>query len=104
MLRAYAGLRPLTPDSLPIVGKAPGIENLILACGHSRTGASLSLVTGKIVSELLLNGESSLDISPWSLDRFEGKTFQELTDDERERIKEALRDIGVLYGNKIKKH
>lgn len=83
MLRAYAGLRPLTPDSLPIVGKAPGIENLILACGHSRTGASLSLVTGKIVSELLLNGDPSLDISPWSLDRFKGKTFKECTDDER---------------------
>ncbi len=83
MLRAYAGLRPLTPDSLPIVGKAPGIENLILACGHSRTGASLSLVTGKMVSELLINGESSLDISPWSIDRFKGKTFKEPTNDER---------------------
>jgi len=77
MLRAYAGLRPLTPDAMPIVGEAPGIEGLILACGHSRTGASLSAVTGKIVSELLLKGGASLDISPWSLDRFGGKSFEE---------------------------
>jgi sarcosine oxidase subunit beta len=79
MLRAYAGLRPLTPDSLPIVEKAPGMDGLVLACGHSRTGASLSVVTGKIVTELLLEGRSSLDISPWSLDRFGGKTFEECT-------------------------
>lgn len=79
MLRAYAGLRPLTPDSLPIVEKAPGLDGLVLACGHSRTGASLSVVTGKIVSELLLEGRSSLDISPWSLARFDGKTYEEFT-------------------------
>jgi sarcosine oxidase subunit beta len=77
MLRAYAGLRPLTPDALPFVGAAPGTEGLILACGHSRTGASLSIVTGRIVSELIMEGEPSLDISPWSLDRFGEKTFEE---------------------------
>lgn len=77
MLRAYAGLRPLTPDALPFVGAAPVMEGLFLACGHSRTGASLSIITGKIISELVMDGEPSLDISPWSLDRFGGKTFEE---------------------------
>jgi sarcosine oxidase subunit beta len=77
MLRAYAGLRPLSPDSLPIVEEAPGIEGLILACGHSRTGVSLALFTGKIVSELLLEDHTSFDISHWSLARFGGKSFEE---------------------------
>lgn len=77
MLRAYAGLRPLSPDSLPIVEEAPGIEGLILACGHSRSGVTLALVTGKIVSELLLEEHTSFDISHWSLARFGGKSFEE---------------------------
>jgi glycine/D-amino acid oxidase-like deaminating enzyme len=77
MLRAYAGLRPLSPDELPMVGGVPGIEGLILACGHSRSGVSLALLTGKIVSELLLEGHTSLDVSPWSPSRFGGRTFEE---------------------------
>jgi sarcosine oxidase subunit beta len=82
MLRAFAGLRPLSPDGLPIVGEAPGMEGLVLACGHSRTGVTLTPITGKLVSELVLDGRTSLDISPWSLSRFGGKPFEECYDGE----------------------
>jgi len=77
MLRAYAGLRPLSPDSMAIVGNAPGIEGLYLACGHSRTGATMSTLTGKVISELIIDGRTKIDISVWNPKRFDGKTFEE---------------------------
>jgi len=80
MLRAYAGLRPFCADARPIVCPAPGTPGLVLACGHSRTGVNLAPVTGKIVCELLTEGRSSLDISPWDLARFGGKGFEECFD------------------------
>ena len=80
MLRAYAGLRPLSPDAGPIICEAPGTPGLLLACGHSRKGVNLAPVTGRIICELLLEGRSSLDISPWDLARFQGRNFQECYD------------------------
>lgn len=80
MLRAYAGLRPLCADARPIVCPAPGRPGLVLACGHSRTGVNLAPVTGRIVCELVREGCSSLDISPWDLARFGGKGFEECYD------------------------
>lgn len=49
----WAGLRPLTPDGLPIIGRAPRFENLIVAAGHGMMGVSLAPVTGKLVSDLI---------------------------------------------------
>lgn len=76
MLRAYAGLRPLSPDSMAIVGEASGIKGLFLACGHSRTGATMSTLTGRVISELIIDGRTAVDISLWDPTRFEGKTFE----------------------------
>jgi len=80
MLRAYAGLRPLSPDSMAIVGEAPGIKGLFLAYGHSRTGATTSTLSGRVISELIIDGSTAVDISLWDPARFEGKTFEELND------------------------
>ena len=77
MLRAYAGLRPLSADGKPMVGEAPGMPGLVLACGHSTTGVMLAPLTGKSVCELVMEGRASRDISPWDPARFEGKGFQE---------------------------
>lgn len=56
LVEALAGLRPATPDNLPLVG--PGaLEGLVLACGHYRNGILLAPITGDAVAELLGDGE-----------------------------------------------
>ena len=48
---AWAGLRPASPDGLPIVGPIPEVEGLAVATGHYRNGVLLSPVTGGLVSD-----------------------------------------------------
>lgn len=70
IMRMFAGLRPYTPDGLPIVGQLPGVDGFIMACGHEGDGIALSAITGSIVSELVCAGQASFDISPLSAQRF----------------------------------
>jgi len=51
--QAWAGLRPCSPDGLPLVGRVAKYDNLILATGHAMLGLTLAPVTGKIVSDLV---------------------------------------------------
>ncbi|HEU5219495.1 MAG TPA: FAD-dependent oxidoreductase, partial [Gemmatimonadales bacterium] len=60
VLRAWAGLRPGTPDGLPIVGKEPTLQGLWYATGHGRNGILLAGITGTIINHLL-SGESTVD-------------------------------------------
>jgi len=69
-LEVWAGLRPCTPDGLPVIGRPYGVEPLVLATGHARKGLSLSPVTGKLVAELIAGEQPSIDLSPLSPDRF----------------------------------
>ena len=55
--RAWAGLRPDTPDHLPVIGPIPGVDGLILAAGHFRNGVLLSPATGELVTNWLLRSE-----------------------------------------------
>jgi len=52
-LRVWRGLRPCTPDGVPAVGRAPGLDGLVLATGHGMWGLQLAPVTGRIVADLL---------------------------------------------------
>lgn len=70
MKRAWAGLRPQTPDTWPILGPAPGWENLFLACGHGGFGILLSAITGQAVAETIVTGQPPLLIQPFGLQRF----------------------------------
>jgi glycine/D-amino acid oxidase-like deaminating enzyme len=70
--RTWAGLRPMTPDLLPIVGPAPGIRGLWLATGHSRTGMSYGPGTGLAMAELIIYGRTSLPIYAFRPERFGG--------------------------------
>jgi glycine oxidase len=54
--RTWAGLRPVTPDGLPIVGREPGCEGLWYATGHGRNGILLAAITGLLITQLI-NGE-----------------------------------------------
>ena len=65
------GLRPGTPDDMPIIGRVPGYEGIWLATGHFRSGILLSPITGQIIAELITTGKSSFPIDAFSLARFE---------------------------------
>ena len=66
----WAGLRPCTPDGLPILGRVPGINNLTLAAGHAMQGISLASATGKLAAELILGDRPFMDLTPLRLQRF----------------------------------
>ncbi len=51
--RVWCGLRPCTPDGLPIVGRLPGCPSIAVATGHAMLGLTLAPVTGRLVRELL---------------------------------------------------
>jgi D-amino-acid dehydrogenase len=66
----WAGLRPTTPDGMPIIGRSPKHSNLILATGHAMLGLSLGPGTGQVVAEMLNGQEPSVSLSPMRLERF----------------------------------
>jgi len=63
------GLRPLSPDGLPFIGRHSAVSNLVLATGHSMMGWSLGPATGKLVTELLSGQETSLSLKPFAPER-----------------------------------
>lgn len=52
-LEIWEGLRPLTPDGLPLIGSVNNLKNLLVATGHAMMGVSLAPVTGKIIGDLV---------------------------------------------------
>ena len=66
----WAGLRPLTPDDHAIIGWAPGVDGFFLAVGFGGHGFQHSPATGRYVSEWLLDGKPSLDLSLFDPGRF----------------------------------
>ena len=57
-----SGLRPLSPDGLPFIGRHSAVGNLVLATGHSMMGWSLGPATGKLVQEVVDHKKTSMDI------------------------------------------
>ncbi len=70
IIRAYAGLRPWTPDHLPVVSPAAAVPGLYVAAGHEGDGIGLAAVTGLLISDLLLERPPAIDLSPLALERF----------------------------------
>jgi D-amino-acid dehydrogenase len=66
----WRGLRPCTPDGLPIVGRPAGLDNVILATGHAMIGMSLGPVTGQLVAQLATGQPPVLDVAPLHPQRF----------------------------------
>ncbi len=64
------GLRPLTPDLSPVLGLAPGTDNLYLATGHGPTGLQLGPYTGKLTAALMAGQPLDTDISAFDVRRF----------------------------------
>ena len=67
---ARVGLRPATPDELPVIGPDPAIPGLIHASGHYRNGVLLAPVTAKIVADLIVDGRSDIPLDAFRADRF----------------------------------
>ncbi len=68
--RTWSGLRPMTPDGLPIIGPDPELAGLIYATGHGRNGILLGPLTGEIVRDLVVSGSTSWDIAACAISRF----------------------------------
>ena len=66
----WYGWRPMTWDSLPIIGRVPGLSNAVLATGHNMLGLSLAPVTGKLISEIIQEGDSHIALDAFSPSRF----------------------------------
>jgi D-amino-acid dehydrogenase len=66
----WRGLRPCTPDGLPILGRSSSFDNLILAAGHAMIGVSLGPVTGSLVARIACGEPTDIDLSALKPDRF----------------------------------
>jgi len=69
-IEIWRGLRPCTPDGLPIIGRPSSLENVIVATGHGMLGMSLGPITGKLVAQLAGGQQPVLDLEPLRVDRF----------------------------------
>ena len=67
---AWAGLRPVTPDMLPMIGPDPKHPSLIYACGHSRNGVLMAPLTGDLIADLVTESPLSHNLSQFRPDRF----------------------------------
>jgi sarcosine oxidase subunit beta len=70
VIRTFAGLRPSTPDGLPVLGPVPSVEGFFVAAGHEGDGIALSPITGQIIARWIAEGSPGVDVSPFSLERF----------------------------------
>ena len=67
----WLGFRPTMPDALPVIGRSRKLPNSVFyAFGHQHVGWTLGGITGKLIAELVQGEEPSIDLSPYSLDRF----------------------------------
>ena len=70
MIRAFAGLRPYTPDGLPILGPVEKIQGFIMAAGHEGDGIALSPITGELIAQLIVDNRSDIPLDDFRLNRF----------------------------------
>lgn len=66
----WFGWRPMTWDSLPIIGQVPSTPNAFLAAGHNMLGLSLAAATGKLIAEMIQGRPTHIDAASFSPDRF----------------------------------
>jgi glycine oxidase len=75
VLEMWSGLRPGTPDDLPIIGPTE-VDGLLIATGHYRNGILLAPVTARLISDLILRGRTSFDAQTFSPLRFSNRQVQ----------------------------
>jgi sarcosine oxidase subunit beta len=70
VIRTFAGLRPYTPDGMPILGPVDGLPGFVMAAGHEGDGIALAPITGKIIAEYIANGTVAKGLEELNLRRF----------------------------------
>jgi len=68
--KIWYGYRPCSADGLPYIGRLKKYGNVVVATGHSMLGLSLGAGTGKLVSELVEGRQTSIDLTPFAVERF----------------------------------
>jgi D-amino-acid dehydrogenase len=64
-VEAWAGLRPATPDGLPLIGALPGLDGVYLATGHGMLGVTLAPATADLLAPLVLEGRAAPELAPF---------------------------------------
>lgn len=68
--QVWTGLRPLSPDGLPYIGRQRDWQNVTIAGGHAMLGLTLAAATGKLVEELLSGKKTTVGLAPFDPGRF----------------------------------
>ena len=68
--RAWVGMRPIVPDSLPVMGKLPSRENVYVNTGHQMSGITLAPSSGWALAGLMLEGKAGVELEAFSAERF----------------------------------
>ena len=76
--RVWAGLRPGTPDELPVLGPVDGVSGYFNATGGFRTGIVASPLTARLVAQCVIGEPPEVDVGPYLVDRFRGRQPEEL--------------------------
>lgn len=66
----WMGYRPSLPDSLPVIGRAPGRKQVYLAFGHGHLGLTMGAVTGQLIADLAADRVPAVDLAPFGAQRF----------------------------------
>lgn len=66
----WMGFRPSLPDSLPVIGRAPGAVNVLYAFGHGHLGLTQAAATARLLSDLVLGRTPAIDPTPYRAERF----------------------------------
>lgn len=69
--RSWFGLRPSTPDSLPVIDESASLPGLYVACGHGHTGMTGAPMTGELIAQLVAGTPTSLKPADYALSRFD---------------------------------
>lgn len=69
-IRTFAGFRPYVEDNMPLIGAVDSIPGFYVAAGHEGDGVSLAPITGQLISEIIVDGATSFDISTFDPKRF----------------------------------
>ena len=66
----WLGFRPTLPDYLPVIGPSKNYKNVFYSFGHHHLGWTLAAISGKIISNMIANKNTNLNLEPYSSKRF----------------------------------
>ena len=75
VVQSWAGLRPGSPDELPMIGRVPGFQNLFVGAGHFRSGLQMSPGTATVLVDLILDRPPAIPLNDFACNRFTTADF-----------------------------